>query len=445
MSESEPSPRRINLRSRTACATSSRFVEINPPSPAAMFFVAYSEKHVMSAIDPIFRPRYLLSAACAASSTIGIPRASSASRSAGCPARSTGKTAFVRSVTAAATSAGSMLRSSSSTSTKIGVAPVCTITFAVAGQVIGDVITSSPGPIPRATSARCSAAVPEARASTCSASRYSARRRSSSAARGPVVSQPERSVSATAAISSSPIAGGWNPSIVGRRSVSDESFDIRLESNHRFSLRGALEGFLPGVSDGENRAGPVGAPPEVLETVAGAAVDPDTANPLLGEGLLDAGHLTQLARRSDEKANAGAAHACHRREPGRRNLLPERRGQCGTVQVDAERDATELGVVTAAESRGELAHAGTVGTNQHLRVARALRDPDRRRGGRRRLDDRSDLRRLELARPRMSQRHAESGQRRGQPVGHGERMEVPPGGERVDRDLEAGHVLLDEQ
>ena len=48
---------------------------------------------------------------------------------------------------------------------------VWTITFAVAGQVIGVVITSSPGPIPSATSARCIAAVPEATASTCSASR----------------------------------------------------------------------------------------------------------------------------------------------------------------------------------------------------------------------------------------------------------------------------------
>src|SRR4029077_7308890 len=215
-------------------------------------------------------------------------------------------------------------------------------------------------------------------------------------------------------------AGGWNPSIVGRRVVSDESFDIRLESNHRFRLRGALEGFLPGVSNGENGAGPVGSPPEVLEPMAGTPVDPDAPNPLLGEGLLDAGHLTQLARRSDEKTNARAAYACHRREPGRRNLLPERCGQRGAVQVDAERDATELGVVTAAESRGELAHAGAVGTDQHLRVARTLGDPYRRGCGRCRLHDRADLRRLELAWPRMRQRHAESGQRRGQPVGHGE-------------------------
>ena len=42
-------------------------------------------------------------------------------------------------------------------------------------------------------------------------------RRSSSAARGPLVNQPDRNVSATAAISSSPTAGGWKPSIVSRR------------------------------------------------------------------------------------------------------------------------------------------------------------------------------------------------------------------------------------
>ena len=52
--------------------------------------------------------------------------------------------------------------------------------------------------------------MPDETASTCSASRYSRMRASSSAVRGPVVSQPERSVSATASISSSVIAGGWN-------------------------------------------------------------------------------------------------------------------------------------------------------------------------------------------------------------------------------------------
>ena len=54
--------------------------------------------------------------------------------------------AFVRSLTRSATRAGSMFRSSSRTSANTGVAPVWTITFAVAGHVIGDVITSSPAP-----------------------------------------------------------------------------------------------------------------------------------------------------------------------------------------------------------------------------------------------------------------------------------------------------------
>ena len=70
-----------------------------------------------------------------------------------------------------ATRAGSMFRSESRTSANTGVAPQWTITFAVAGQVIGLVITSSPGPTPSATSERCSAAVPEETASTCFASR----------------------------------------------------------------------------------------------------------------------------------------------------------------------------------------------------------------------------------------------------------------------------------
>ena len=45
-------------------------------------------------------------------------------------------------------------------------------------------------------------------------------RASSSAVRGPVVSQPERSVSATAATSSSSTAGGWKPRNVPRRVAS---------------------------------------------------------------------------------------------------------------------------------------------------------------------------------------------------------------------------------
>ena len=100
----------------------------------------------------------------------GRARAAAPGRTAGRPGGRAGSPSCAP-VTAAAASSGSMLRSPSRTSTNTGVAPVWTITFAVAGQVIGVVITSSPGPMPSATRLRCMAAVPDATASTCSASR----------------------------------------------------------------------------------------------------------------------------------------------------------------------------------------------------------------------------------------------------------------------------------
>src|SRR5206468_8899085 len=135
-----------------------------------------------------------------------------------------------------------------------------------AGHVIGVVITSSPGPTPTASSARWSAAVPDATARTCSAWTYSAKRRSSSAARGPVVSQPERRVSATASISSSPIAGGWNPSIVAL--FSDETFCTDLEAYETSGLVGPFQGLLAAVADREHCAGSISPAAERAEDVA---------------------------------------------------------------------------------------------------------------------------------------------------------------------------------
>src|SRR5205085_5931978 len=169
--------------------------------------------------------------------------------------------AFVRSVTASATRAGSTFRSESRTSAKTGFAPAWTITFAVAGQVIGLVITSSPGPTPSASSARWSAAVPDESATTCRAPRYAAKRSSSSAVRGPVVSQPERSVSATASTSSSPIAGGWKPRKVARRRaglVLGGSFRIGdLEAYEVGRTASPRERVLAALADGEHGAGAI--------------------------------------------------------------------------------------------------------------------------------------------------------------------------------------------
>src|SRR5262245_56665272 len=192
-----------------------------------------------------------------------------------------------------------MLRSPGRTSAKTGVAPQWTITFAVAGQVSEVVTTSSPGPTPRASRARCSAAVPEEWASTCSASRTAAARRSSSAARGPLVSQPDRIASAAAATSSSPTAGGWkdrNEALMGL----DEG--ARIGGQEAYALRRGVSprhGPLARPADGEHGARAVGAAPERCQHVAGLAVDPRPED--AGEALR---HLDRLEhpRRRDEEA-----------------------------------------------------------------------------------------------------------------------------------------------
>src|SRR3954447_26363089 len=91
-------------------------------------------------------------------------------------------------------------------------------------------------------------------------------RSSSSAAFGPVVSQPERSVSTTAAISSSPIAGGWKPSLVLRGGrIDQEAYGLRRTASPRHG-GGSV---VPGDQD---RTGPVGTATERPEAPPGLPV-----------------------------------------------------------------------------------------------------------------------------------------------------------------------------
>ena len=76
-------------------------------------------------------------------------------------------TAFVRDVRAAAAASGRMLNVSGSMSTNTGVAPTLWIVPAVAKNVNGVVITSSPGPTSSARSASRSASVPFAQPMAC--------------------------------------------------------------------------------------------------------------------------------------------------------------------------------------------------------------------------------------------------------------------------------------
>ena len=209
--------------SRSCSAASSDLVVTTPPSPPARLLVAYSEKHVKSPIDPTLRSPTVASTACAASSITSSECsraiAHSASMSHGPPAKCTGSTARVRGPTSARTASGSMFSVSASTSANTGVAPACSTAFVVAGHVNDVVITSSPSPSPAATIARCSAAVHDEVAIAWPVPTRAANRSSSSRVRGPLVSQPDRSVSITDAISSSPSTGGENDSMLSRTGV----------------------------------------------------------------------------------------------------------------------------------------------------------------------------------------------------------------------------------
>src|SRR5581483_6588355 len=422
------------VRSRIRAASSSSFVVTTPPSPAAIDFVAYSEKQVACERPPIFRPRYALSAACAASSTTGTPSAHNGSRSAGWPYRWTGMIAFVRGVTSSATRAGSTLSVSGSTSAKIGVAPVCTITLAVAGHVIGVVITSSPGPIPIATSARCIAAVPDETAIACVAPAYSANRSSSSAARGPVVSQPERIASATAATSSSPTAGGWKPRKLLRRYDSfggigsDEAYAVGCPLS-------ALDGLVARPAHRQHRADPVGAAPERSEDRARLAVDAHPADAVDRFRLVHSVHLAQRPRFRDQEPHASPAGGPD--PPGWVDGLAESGCKREPVQVDPERGLAELRVVPAAEPRRELDDERAAHADHDLRVRGAVFHPDRLGRRPRGVDRGRGLVREQRARPHVRQRDAECGRLRDDAIGDRQREERAGDRERVHRHLAA--------
>src|SRR5207247_9110956 len=109
-----------------------------------------------------------------------------------------------------------------------------------------------------------------------------------------------RSVSATAAISSSPIAGGWKPSVVSRR------VRIDLEAYGSCRTAGSREGVLRVVADGENRACSVWPSAQRHEDVAGATVGAPPPDALDSLCLLDPVNGSQTPFRRDEKENARA-------------------------------------------------------------------------------------------------------------------------------------------
>ena len=128
----------------------------------------------------------------------------------GWPAKCTTMIACVLGVIASDSASGSMFNVSCVTSQKTGVAPQCTITLAVEAKVMGEVMTSAPGPTPRLRRARWSAAVQLFVPTAWAQPRYAEKRFSRALVRAPVVSQPERRTASTASSSAAPIVGRQN-------------------------------------------------------------------------------------------------------------------------------------------------------------------------------------------------------------------------------------------
>src|SRR4029079_17255016 len=128
----------------------------------------------------------------------------------GSPAKRTAMYARVFDVRAAMTASSDALSVSASTSTSTGVAPTWAITSALAANVHVGTMTSSPGPTPIASSARCSAAVAELTATAFGNPTNAANASSNSLTRGPVVSHPESRTARTASFSRSVIDGRAN-------------------------------------------------------------------------------------------------------------------------------------------------------------------------------------------------------------------------------------------
>src|SRR6267378_6470148 len=142
----------------------------------------------------------------------GRASAFSASISQHCPYKWTGKITLVRSVSLLATECGSKFSVHGSTSAKTTFAPSAAAAFAVEIQLIGVVMTSSPGWTPAAIKAKERPAVAEDTAKPYSVPQYAANSRSNCCTLAPQEGALAFITSSTAAFSSSPYVEPWENS-----------------------------------------------------------------------------------------------------------------------------------------------------------------------------------------------------------------------------------------
>ena len=224
-----------------------------------------------------------------------------------------------------------------------------------------------------------------------------------------------------------------------RGSPTRASASAVLEADEPGGPVGAGERVVPAVTAGKDVAGAVVAAAEGAELPARLAVDARVDDTVDRERLLHPAHVLEDALGRDEEADDRARG---RLRLGQLDRLTEGGGEREAVEVDAERDTAELGVVAAAEPRGELHHARPVGAEDELGVGRAVGHSESIGREARRLDGLLDRVR---ARPGVGERDAEGGPGPGEPVGDRQRVEDAADGEGVDGDLRPWHELLHER
>src|SRR5262245_11879434 len=180
-----------------------------------------------------------------------------APRSADCPYRWTGRMALVRGVIRASTWAGSIVYVTGSTSTYTGTAPQYVMAHDVAMNVMGTVITSSPGPTPAASSARCRADVPELTATQCWAPTYSAKAASNSATLGPRMNAADSAACSRAGRTSSFSPANWAFRSMNGTAIVVAGDRVSGSGAPTFNSRASIDGsgpHEPGPTPGRDRS-----------------------------------------------------------------------------------------------------------------------------------------------------------------------------------------------
>ncbi len=136
--------------------------------------------------------------------------------------------AAVREVIAASVAAGSSVRRAGSRSANTGVAPAIAIASPENAADNGDVITSSPGPIPSARRTSASASVPLPTPTACVVPHATANSRSNASSSGPRMNQP-RSITRWSASRTAASSGPGVSAMNGTRTVMTRGSFGRLD------------------------------------------------------------------------------------------------------------------------------------------------------------------------------------------------------------------------